>query len=271
MLSSVARLAKVSMSVLVLCAVAARPPRRAASRASSGPTHTRRPSGRRRRTSASPCATPLPPGAQVLKYRFGPLKIQPGQNMIDIDVQKERPNVDGWIVGFRPGLVDAKTGKNPPVTEVHLHHAVWLVDFKPTFAAGEEKTNFTAPSGFGWRYTTKQTWLLNHMIHDLVGQPHEVYITYTSYFIPDTAPRGGRRSTRSTRSGWTSRASSPTRSSTRARARGRTASSRTPTRPRTRTRTARTARATSGSSTTTRRSWPPPGTCTRAGCGPTST
>src|SRR4051794_25269090 len=129
-----------------------------------------------------------PPGAQVLKYRFGPMKIQPGQNIIDIDVQKERPNVDGWIVGFRPGLIDAKTGKNPPVSEVHLHHAVWLVDLKPTFAAGEEKTNFSAPDGFGWRYTTKQTWIINHMIHDLVGGSHEVDITYTLYFIPDTAP-----------------------------------------------------------------------------------
>lgn len=129
-----------------------------------------------------------PPGAQVLKYKFGPLKIQPGQNFIDIDVQKERPNVDGWIVGFRPGLVDAKTGKNPPVSEVHLHHAVWLVDFKPTFAAGEEKTNFNAPAGFGWHYTTKQMWMINHMIHDLVGSPHEVYITYELYFIPDSAP-----------------------------------------------------------------------------------
>jgi hypothetical protein len=129
-----------------------------------------------------------PPGAQVLNYKFGPMKIQPGQNLINIDVQKERPNVNGWIVGFRPGLVDAKTGKKPPVSEVHLHHAVWLVDFKPTFAAGEEKTNFNAPEGFGWRYTTKQTWIVNHMIHDLVGQSHEVYLTYTLYFIPDTAP-----------------------------------------------------------------------------------
>jgi hypothetical protein len=129
-----------------------------------------------------------PPGAQVLNYKFGPVKIRPGQNLIDIDVQKERPNVDGWIVGFRPGLVDAKTGKNPPVTKVHLHHAVWLVDFKPTFAAGEEKTNFNAPQGYGWRYTTKQQWMINHMIHDLVATDHEVYITYTLYFIPDTAP-----------------------------------------------------------------------------------
>jgi plastocyanin len=129
-----------------------------------------------------------PPGAQVLNYRFGPLKIQPGQNLIDIDVQKERPNVDGWIVGFRPGLIDAKTGKKPPVSEVHLHHAVWLVDLKPVFAAGEEKTNFNAPPGFGWRYTTKQSWFINHMIHDLVGSSHEVYVTVTMYFIPDTAP-----------------------------------------------------------------------------------
>ena len=129
-----------------------------------------------------------PPGAQVLKYKFGPMKIQPGQNLIGIDLQKERPNVDGWIVGFRPGLVDSKTGKNPPVSEVHLHHAVWLVDFQPVFAAGEEKTNFNAPPGYGWRYTTKQTWILNHMIHDLVGSPHEVDLTYTLYFIPDSAP-----------------------------------------------------------------------------------
>jgi hypothetical protein len=137
----------------------------------------------------TPVYDPGPPaGAQVLKYKFGPMKIQPGQNVIDVDVQKERPAENGWIVGFRPGLVDSKTGKSPSVDVVHLHHAVWLVDFKPTFAAGEEKTYFNAPAGYGWRYTTKQSWFINHMIHDLVGQAHEVDITYTLYFIPDSAP-----------------------------------------------------------------------------------
>jgi hypothetical protein len=134
-----------------------------------------------------------PPGAQVLKYKFGPMRIQPGQNLINIDLQKERPNVDGYIVGFRPGLVYASNGKSPSVNIVHLHHAVWLVGddllhLKPTFAAGEEKTYFNAPPGFGWRYTTKQTWVLNHMIHDLTADPQNVYLTYTLYFIPDTAP-----------------------------------------------------------------------------------
>jgi hypothetical protein len=134
-----------------------------------------------------------PPGAQVLNYKFGPMKIEPGQNFIGIDLQKQRPDVDGWIVGFRPGLVYADSGKSPSVKVVHLHHAVWLVGddpfgVKPTYAAGEEKTYFNAPPGFGWRYTTKQTWIINHMIHDLTSQPQDVYLTYTLWFVPDTAP-----------------------------------------------------------------------------------
>ena len=59
---------------------------------------------------------------------------------------------------------------------------------KPTFAAGEEKTYINAPSGYGWRYTTKQFLVINHMIHDLSASPKKVYITYTMWFIPDTAP-----------------------------------------------------------------------------------
>jgi hypothetical protein len=134
-----------------------------------------------------------PPGAQVLHYKFGPMTIQPGQNLINVDIQKNRPGVDGWIVGFRPGLVYADNGKSPSVDVVHLHHAVWLVgepnqDLQPVFAAGEEKTYFNAPPGFGWHYSTKQTWIINHMIHDLTPTPQKVYITYTLWFIPDTAP-----------------------------------------------------------------------------------
>jgi plastocyanin len=193
MSSSPARLLKLLLSVLALCGLIV-VPAASASRVDDELRADAHASALK--TSKTNLHIPVrdpgpPPGAQVLKYKFGPMKIQPGQNLIDIDVQKERPNVNGWIVGFRPGLIDAKTGKNPPVTEVHLHHAVWLVDFKPTFAAGEEKTNFNAPTGYGWRYTTQQTWMVNHMIHDLVGQEHEVYITYTLYFIPDTAPEAG--------------------------------------------------------------------------------
>ena len=137
--------------------------------------------------------TTPPPGAEVRKYSFGPMKIEPGQNIIDIAIQEERPQENGWIVGFRPGLVYTKSGKSPSVKVVHLHHAVWLVgdspfSAKPTFAAGEEKTYLSAPEGFGWRYTTDQTWLINHMIHDLTSQRKTVSLTYELWFIPDTAP-----------------------------------------------------------------------------------
>lgn len=155
----------------------------------AGSSQAARPSAFRASQPSIPVRDPAPPpGAQVLNYRFGPLTIKPGQNLINVDLQRERPNVNGWIVGFRPGLVNAGDGKAPPVTEVHLHHAVWLVDLKPTFAAGEEKTNFNAPDGYGWRYTTKQFLVLNHMIHDLSASQKRVYITYTMWFIPDTAP-----------------------------------------------------------------------------------
>ncbi len=155
----------------------------------AGPAAASRPTAFAATTPSIPVRDPAPPpGAQVLTYRYGPMTIKPGQNLINVDIQQQRPSVNGWIVGFRPSLVNASDGKAPPVTEVHLHHAVWLVALKPTFAAGEEKTNINAPEGYGWRYTTKQFLVINHMIHDLSASPKKVYITYTLWFIPDTAP-----------------------------------------------------------------------------------
>ncbi|MDP9292984.1 MAG: hypothetical protein M3O90_00940, partial [Actinomycetota bacterium] len=71
---------------------------------------------------------------------------------------------------------------------IHLHHAVWLVNRQPTFAAGEEKTNVSLPRGFGWRYSRSDSWVLNHMIHNLRPNPDKVYLTYEIDFIPDTSP-----------------------------------------------------------------------------------
>ncbi len=155
----------------------------------AAPAAASRPSAFAATTPSIPVRDPAPPaGAQVLTYRYGPMTIKPGQNLINVDIQQQRPAVNGWIVGFRPGLVNASDGKPPPVTEVHLHHAVWLVALKPTFAAGEEKTYFNAPDGYGWRYTTKQFLVINHMVHDLSASPKKVFITYTLWFIPDSAP-----------------------------------------------------------------------------------
>jgi plastocyanin len=126
-------------------------------------------------------------GVQHLHFRYGPIAIGPGQNTIAIDVNDQRPAVDGWIVGFRPNLIRAN-GVVPRVDVIHLHHGVWLSNGAPLFAAGEEKTALTAPPGYGWRYSTSDRWLMNHMIHNLTPTPAEVYITYDIDFIPADSP-----------------------------------------------------------------------------------
>jgi plastocyanin len=129
-------------------------------------------------------AKPSPSGVRHLHYAFGPLTIKPGQNTIDLAVNKQRPKVNGWITRFKPNLVRAN-GKVPPVDVIHLHHAVWLVNMRPTWAAGEEKTTAQVPKGFGWRYKTSDQWLLNHMIHNLTPNRDKVWITWDIDFIPD--------------------------------------------------------------------------------------
>jgi hypothetical protein len=135
-----------------------------------------------------------PDGSQVTTYRFGPMRIKPGQNDIAVDFDIKRPARDGWITSFTPDLVRSD-GSVPPVDVIHLHHAVWLVDGRPTWAAGEEKTRIRLPQGFGWRYTPQQQWLLNHMIHNLTTNRDTVWITWKMRFVPDgtKAARGMKR------------------------------------------------------------------------------
>jgi hypothetical protein len=126
-------------------------------------------------------------GAQTIKYRFGPLHVTPGQNTIDIAPTSLRPDVPGYITRFKPDLEYAD-GSKPAVGIVHLHHGVWLVGGEPRFAVGEEKTIVDLPDGFGYRYTPKQRWFINYMLHNLTKTPRDVYITYEIDFVPDTAP-----------------------------------------------------------------------------------
>ena len=88
-------------------------------------------------------------------------------------------------------------GKVPRVDVLHLHHGVWVNLSRPNttnnlpelfFAAGEEKTIFQLPKGYGYRYEASDNWLLNHMIHNLTPIAKEVKMVYEIDFIPDTAP-----------------------------------------------------------------------------------
>ena len=131
-------------------------------------------------------------GERKLLFKYGPVRIHPGQNTISITPTSLRPPKGGWITSFHPNLTYTN-GKVPPVDVIHLHHAVWLINrpgdaYRPTWAAGEEKTIFRTPKGFGWHFKTSDQWLLNHMIHNLFPTPTSVYITWEMTFIPDGTP-----------------------------------------------------------------------------------
>ena len=126
------------------------------------------------------------PGLRHLHYEYGPISIVPGQNTIDIGPNNLKPDVPGFITRFKPDLVYAKSHKVPRVDVIHLHHGVWIMNGYPTFAAGEEKTIFNAPQGFGYHYKPSDNWLMNYMIHNLTPTPTKVFITYDIDFLPDS-------------------------------------------------------------------------------------
>jgi plastocyanin len=136
-------------------------------------------------------------GAQRLTYKVGPFNIIPGQNEINFNGIGEKPKVDGWITRMRPDLIYTN-GTVPRVDVLHLHHGVWLnmsrrdatVPGLPErfFAAGEEKTIFRVPKGYGYEYKASDSWLLNHMIHNLTPRPAQVYMILEIDFIPKTSP-----------------------------------------------------------------------------------
>jgi plastocyanin len=127
-----------------------------------------------------------------------PAHVNPGQNIIRLHSTDLLPKRPGYITRFDPELV-YPNGTVPRVDVLHLHHAVWIVNGNPQFAVGEEKTIVQAPRGFGWRTKPGDHWLLNDMLHDLVGRPANVDIVWRIDFVPDTAPAAANMHTVETR------------------------------------------------------------------------
>jgi plastocyanin len=141
--------------------------------------------------SAAPADMAQPadyPGIQHLHLRYGPISIAPGQNTIEARGNQVKPDVPGYITRFKPDLVYADDGSVPPVDVIHLHHGVWLINGYPTFAAGEEKTAYVYPQGYGLHSNPNDTWIMNYMIHNLTPVPTKVYITYDVDYVPDSEP-----------------------------------------------------------------------------------
>lgn len=144
---------------------------------------------------------PKQDGVQHLKFKYGPVKIEPGQNNITFsegDVPK--PEVDGYITAIYPDLVYTN-GEVPRVDILHLHHGVWVnmaggrdgqnrgaFGQELFFASGEEKTHSILPAGYGYEYKATDPWLINYMLHNLLSTPDEVYIVYDIDFIPKSSP-----------------------------------------------------------------------------------
>jgi plastocyanin len=127
------------------------------------------------------------PGVQHLTYCYGPISIHPGQNIIRFNATDLFPQVPGYITRFDPDLVYTN-GTVPRVDVIHLHHAVWVVNGGPQYAAGEEKSIVQMPQGFGWRSTPSDSWVVNDMLHDLVGKATKLYLVWRVDFVPDTSP-----------------------------------------------------------------------------------
>ncbi len=140
---------------------------------------------------------PTRPGVETLSLKAGPFHIEPGQNNIDNLFGIPQPEVDGFIVGFRPDLTYLD-GTVPRVDVVHLHHGVWLngsaADATAAlperfFAAGEEKTILSLPEPYGYRYRATDRWFLNYMLHNLTPDATDVWVTYDIDFIPADSPQ----------------------------------------------------------------------------------
>jgi hypothetical protein len=145
-------------------------------------------------------------GVEHLRFHAGPYLVTPGANLILLDHHKvPKPAVDGFMVRMVPSIAYAQPdgsccGAVPRVDVIHLHHGVWLSNgaagegegngygLYPFMAAGEEKTIYSIPHGYGYPIGGKDVWFLNYMIHNLTDRAARVYITYNVDFIPMTSP-----------------------------------------------------------------------------------
>src|SRR6185436_2843408 len=114
-------------------------------------------------TPEGPLDSVRPPSCKRMLFRYGPLHVTPGDNLILLGpVTIERPTEPGYVVRFKPDLTRLD-GSVPPIDVIHLHHSVWIsTAFSyPMFASGEEKTTFSIPNGYGIPFAPfRELWLL---------------------------------------------------------------------------------------------------------------
>jgi hypothetical protein len=152
-------------------------------------------------------ASVSPNGVEHFHFAAGPYTITPGANLILAQANKvPTPHQNGFMIRMAPNLRYALPGgkccgKVPPTDVVHLHHGVWITNgadgqgegngfggLYPFMAAGEEKTIYEFPSGYGYPIGANDAWILNYMIHNLTNITKHVYVTYDIDFVPESSP-----------------------------------------------------------------------------------
>lgn len=139
-------------------------------------------------------ASPGSSEVQHLHFKYGPIEITPGDNLILLGPATiEKPAYDGYMTSFSPNLVRAD-GSVPNVDVIHLHHGVWANASRKDWAspglperfaaAGEEKTVVSAPPGYGYPVKASDVWIVNYMIHNQTPQPETVWLTYDMDYVP---------------------------------------------------------------------------------------
>jgi plastocyanin len=145
-------------------------------------------------------AAPLSSDVQHLHFKYGPIHVNPGQNLILIGpVTIEKPAYDGFMIRMKPNLVRAD-GTVPPVDQIHLHHGVFLNMSRSDttspslperfFGTGEEKTILQFPKGYGYFVRGSDVWAMNHMVHNQTPVADDVYITYDIDYVPADSALG---------------------------------------------------------------------------------
>jgi plastocyanin len=146
-------------------------------------------------------ATPLGSDVQHLHYKYGPIHVDPGQNLILLGpVTIEKPAYDGYVTRIKPNLVRAD-GSVPLVDQIHLHHGVFLNMSRRDstyggperfFATGEEKTILSFPRPYGYFVRGRDVWAMNYMVHNQTPNSDDVWITYDVDYVPLSTPLGRR-------------------------------------------------------------------------------
>ena len=129
-------------------------------------------------------------GMQKLTYKFGPVDIKPGQNDIKFEpnqLKPQRPRLHHALQA-EPRLHRRHAGvpprrRDPPAPRRLAHQ---LPADRSRRARRRRSSRCRAGSGGSTTRTT--TWIMNHMIHNLLPNRDKVWITYEIDFVPMTAP-----------------------------------------------------------------------------------